>query len=473
MKKYTLTLSATLVLASACIDSTIVSPENQATVDALSGALTRGGVQTLALGVLAADRAFVRGDATYYQLSAIYARDVYRVEATESRYVTETLTGAADPGSFAGSGGWTNGFVATRAATSLLTALPTVDATQLSAAERNITVGLVQTIKALDYYRLLELRDSLGVSIQTADANAVTPISCKATVLTYVVALLDSANTALTAAGASAKLPFTPPTGFTAFGRSYQSADNLIKLNRGLRGKVSVYRGLQRPTPVAGAFTDAIANLTQALGGAAPGAVPSSTFANGAYVTFVAGGTENSANPIPLASVGVNPKAPAALQAGDTRASKFVPRTALSGNGVSTTVTYVGATTSNTANQTKPLAILRDEEVVLLRAQAYFEAGQFANGAADLNSVRTSYGLAAIAVPTDLATARAALLYEKRYSLFFEGPQRLVDLRAYGQLKAGITTPEGPTDPFNTAFPIPKAEGDARGGRDKLTPVCS
>ncbi|MEO6527704.1 MAG: RagB/SusD family nutrient uptake outer membrane protein [Gemmatimonadaceae bacterium] len=473
MKKFTLPLTATLVLASACIDSTIVSPENAATVDALAGALTRGGVTTLALGVLAADRAFVRGDFTYYQGTAILARDAYRIEATESRYVVETLTGPADPGSFAGSGGWTNGYVAARAANSLLEALPAVDVQQLSVAERNVTAGLVQTIKALDYYRLLELRDTLGVAIQTKDAAEVPPISCKATVLTYIVGQLDSANAALTAAGATTKLPFAPPTGLTAFGRSYQTADNLIKLNRGLRGKVSVYRGLQRPTPVAGAFTDAIANLTQALGGAAPGAVPASTFGSGAFVTFVAGGTENAPNPIPLASVGANPKAVAALQAGDTRASKFVTRSNLSGNGVATTMTFVFATTSNAANQSRPLPILRDEEVVLLRAQAYFEAGQFANGAADLNSVRTTYGLAAIPVPADLATARAALLYEKRYSLLFEGPQRLVDLRAYGQLKAGITTPEGPTDPFNTAFPIPKGEGDARGGRDKLTPVCS
>ena len=473
MKKHTFTLSAMLVLASACIDNTIVTPENAATVDALSGALTRGGVQTLALGVLAADRAYIRSTFTYYQGSAILSRDVYRIEATEPRYVTETLTGAADPGSFAGSGGWTDGYVATRAATSLLDALPAVAETQVTAAERNVTAGLVQTIKALDYYRLLELRDSLGVSIQSKDANEVTPISCKATVLTYIAGQLDSANAALAAVPAATKLPFTPPTGFTAYGRDYSRADNLIKLNRGLRGKVSVYRGLQRPTPVAGAFTDAIANLTLALGGAAPGAVPSSTFGTGAYVTFVAGGTENAANPIPLASVGVNPKAPAALQAGDTRASKFVARSNLSGSGVATTVTYVGATTSNPANQIKPLPILRDEEVVLLRAQAYFEAGQFANGAADLNSVRTSYGLAAIPVPADIATARTALLYEKRYSLFFEGPGRLVDLRAYGQLKAGITTPEGANDPFNTAFPIPKTEADARGGRDKLTPVCS
>jgi starch-binding outer membrane protein, SusD/RagB family len=473
MKKYTMALTASLVLTAGCIDKTIVSPENAATVDALAGSLTRGGVTTLALGVVAADRAFVRGDATYYQLSAIMARDAYRIEATEPRYVTETITGATDPGSFAGNGGWTNGYVATRAAISLLTALPGVSETQVTVPEQNATAGLIQTIKALDYYRLLELRDTLGVVIQTADDEEIAPISCKAKVLSTIVAVLDSGNTALTAAGASTKLPFTLPTGFTAYGRNYQTVDNLIKLNRGLRGKVSVYRGLQRPTPVAGAFTEAIANLTQALGGAAPGAVPASSFGTGAYVTFVAGGTENSANPIPLASVGANPKAQAALQAGDTRASKFVARTAISGSGVSTSVTFVFATTSNTANQTRPLPILRDEEVVLLRAQAYFEAGQFANGAADLNSVRTSYGLAAIPVPADIATARTALLYEKRYSLIFEGPQRLVDLRAYGLLKAPFVTAEGPNDPFNTAFPIPKNEADARGGRDKLTPVCS
>ena len=87
MKKYTMALTASLVLTAGCIDKTIVSPENAATVDALAGSLTRGGVTTLALGVVAADRAFVRGDATYYQLSAIMARDAYRIEATEPRFV--------------------------------------------------------------------------------------------------------------------------------------------------------------------------------------------------------------------------------------------------------------------------------------------------------------------------------------------------------------------------------------------------
>lgn len=85
--------------------------------------------------------------------------------------------------------------------------------------------------------------------------------------------------------------------------------------------------------------------------------------------------------------------------------------------------------------------------------------------------MRTSYGLAAIAVPADIATARTALMYEKRFSLFMEGPQHLVDMRAYGLLRAGVTPAELPGDPFNTAFPIPKNEADPRGGRQNLT--CS
>ncbi|MEP6999916.1 MAG: hypothetical protein ABI969_05530 [bacterium] len=470
MRKHTIALASLLVAASACADNTVVTPENAPTTEALAGALTAAGVKTLALGVLAQDRN-VTGGFGYYLLPGIYARDAYRIDSNEPRFVIETLGGSPDPGSFAAGGSaYTSPFTAIRAATSLLAALPGTSVTQITAAQNKTTVGLIQTIEALDYYRVLETRDTVGVPIQNPDPAVVSALSCKSVVMNTIAALLDSANTALIAAGTGASLSFTLPTGFTAYGRDYSKASNLILLNRGLKGKVDVYRGLQHTSPTAGAFALAITELTQALGGAAAGAVPASAFQTGAYVTYVAGGTENTPNPIVDAKVAVNPKAAAALQAGDTRASKIIPRATLAGSGLTSSVTYVGASTANSANLVRPVAILRDEELVLLRAQAYFEAGQFANGAADLNSVRTSYGLAAIAVPADITTARTALLYEKRFSLFFEGPQRLVDLRAYGLLKAGAMPAELPGDPFTTAEPIPKGEVDARGGQ--ITPVC-
>jgi hypothetical protein len=125
----------------------------------------------------------------------------------------------------------------------------------------------------------------------------------------------------------------------------------------------------------------------------------------------------------------------------------------------------------NTANQSAPLPVLRDEELVLLRAQALFEAGRFIEGYADLNSVHTFYGLTPYVVSTNLQQARSDLLYDKRYSLLGEGVQRLVDLRAYGRINAANYPAQTATDAYNSAFPIPKAEFDARGGN--ITPVCT
>jgi starch-binding outer membrane protein, SusD/RagB family len=474
MRKYTTAFAAGLIMAAGCIDNPVVPPVDSPTTDAVSGQLTAAGVKTLALGVLANDRNLV-SELSYSKLPAIYARDMFRIDPNEPRYVTETLGGSADPGGFSGSGGWTNGFVTIRAANTLLAALPNTPESQVSAAQLQTTAGLIQTMKALEYYRLLELRDTLGVAQQPDnDPNTVGPIVCKTTALNYIAALLDSANASLVAAG-TASLPFTPPSGFTAFGRNYSKAANLSIFNRGLKGKVDVYRGLNHQAPTAGAFAQAITELNTALGTAIPGGVPASQFKTGLYVTFVAGGTENAANPLSDSRIGVNPRAKTSLQAGDTRASKIIPRTAISGSGITTSLTYIGADAGNSANLTNPLAILRDEELVLLRAQAYFENSQPVQGLADLNSVRTTYGLSALTiadVPT-IGAQRAAVLYEKRYSLFFEGPQRLVDLRAYGLLTAANTPAELPGDPFNTAIPIPKTEADARGGRANLTPTCS
>ncbi|MEO5589689.1 MAG: hypothetical protein ABIS03_08895 [Gemmatimonadaceae bacterium] len=465
MKKYTtIALALGAMAFGSCKDSSVVNPEDAPTVEALSGALTRGSLQQLATGVLAQDRAAVVGTFTHYVLSAIFARDVYRIDASEPRYVQETLGGQPDAGSFAGGGGWGQFYTATRAANNLLIALPGASNTEVSGAEKSATSGFIKTIKALDYYRLAELRDTVGIAIQTDTPDEVTAIRCKTPALAYVAALLDSGLTDLNTAGATTKLPFALPAGFTAFGRDYSVVSNIILFNRALKGKVDFYRGLDRTSPQPALVTQAITELTQALGGAAAGAVPASTFSVGPYYNFVPGGSEATANNRSDDKIGLNPSVKANLQAGDTRGSKIVNRSAtLSGFGVSTTTTFFGSVPSTT-NQTLPIGILRDEELVLLRAQAYIEASNFAAATADLNSVRTTYGLAPYAVFTAREAARTAALYEKRYSLLFEGPQRLVDLRGYGRLNAAFLTPETATDPFNAAFPIPRAEQDVRKG---------
>ncbi|HXJ44382.1 MAG TPA: RagB/SusD family nutrient uptake outer membrane protein [Bryobacteraceae bacterium] len=461
MKRYTtIFLAATALVAAGCKDNPVANPIDAPTVDALSGALTRVTLQQLATGVLAQDRSSANVFA--YALEAgIFARDIYRIDASEPRFVQETLGGNPDPGSFAGGGAWAGYYTAIRAANNLILALPATSTAAFTTPEINATRGFFRTIKAMDYWRVIEMHDSVGATIQTDDAAAVTDIRCKAAVLTYIASLLDSANADFTAAGATTVVPFTLPSGFTAFGRDYSVVSNLVKFNRGLKGKVDFYRGLDRTNPTPALFATAITELTQALGGAAAGAVPKTDFTKGPYYVFVPGGSENTPNTLSDSKVGLNPLVGDSVQAGDTRASKIVPRTVLSGFGLTTSITYVGAVAS-TANQATPLGILRDEELVLLRAQAYNEAGQLANAILDINDVRTNYGLGPVA-PVDKTSAINAILYEKRYSLLFEGPQRLDDLREYKRLNATYLRKETATDPFNAALPITRGELNARG----------
>jgi len=462
MKRYTtIVLAAAALVATGCKDNPVANPIDAPTVDALSGPLTRITLQQLATGALAQDRA--SADAFAFAIEpGIWGRDVYRIDASEPRFVQETLGGNPDPGSFAGGGQWAGFYTAIRAENTLILALANAPATEFTTAEVNAARGFFRTMKALDYWRVIEMHDTFGATIQTDDGAAVTDVKCKATVLSYIAALLDSANADFTAAGGTAKVPFKLPTGFTAFGRDYSVVSNLVRFNRGIKGKVDFYRGLDRKNPTPALFATAITELTQGLGGAAAGAVPPADFGTGAWYVFVPGGSENTPNTISDVKIGLNPQVRDSIQAGDTRASKIVARTdTLSGFGISTNITYVGAV-SSVANQARPLAILRDEELVLLRAQAYIEAGQLANAILDINDVRTSYGLTP-AAPVDKNSAINAVLYEKRYSLLFEGAMRADDLREYGRMNATYLKKETPTDPFNAALPIPRAELNARG----------
>lgn len=470
MKRYTtIALVMATVAFTACKDNPVANPINAPTVDALSGALTRTSLLQLVIGVMAQDR-LATNNTPYAIEAGIFQRDVYRLDPSEPRWVGETLGGQPDPGSFAGGRGFADYYTAIRAENTILLALNSAPSSIFTSAEITATRGFVRTLKAMDYWRVIELRDTVGIPIQTDNVSEVTPIRCKTAILAYIAALLDSANTDFAAVPATTKLPFTLPSGFRTFGRDYSVVSNLILFNRGWKGKVDFYRGMDHQNPQPALFTTSITELTQALNGAAPGAVPKADFTKGPYYVFVPAGAEASPNVISDVNIGLNPLVGDSVAIGDSRASKIVPRTTLTAGGLSTSITYSGAV-ATTANQALPLPILRDEELVLLRAQAYIEAAQLGNALLDINDVRTNYNLLPIATFADKTTAIDALLYEKRYSLLFEGPMRLLDLRAYSRLNNTYFRKELPTDPFNAALPLPRAELDARGV--STNPACT
>jgi len=100
-----------------------------------------------------------------------------------------------------------------------------------------------------------------------------------------------------------------------------------------------------------------------------------------------------------------------------------------------------------------PVSIIRNEELILLRAEANIGLGNYSEAEADLNIVRSAAGLAPYS-GTDASNALDRLLYEKRYSLFLEG-HRLIDMRHYDRLDE---LPIDRADDVIVTFPIPETE---------------
>ena len=484
MKRYIAIALAAGVVASACKDNATAAPGDAPTIDAVK-TLTPTALQQLAVGVTSLDRASFASTGVVI-LPEILARDVYRIDASESRYVIETLGGQADPGSFAGGSGFAGFYTLARAANNLLIGLRNPPPNTYSAGELAVSKGFFRTMKAKAFYDVISLRDSIGIPLQTDNPQEVTPIYCKPYVLNYIAAQLDSAYTDLVAAGATPTPFVLPPSWTTAAGRDYHLPANLIRLNRGMKGRLDFYRAMQnRAAPDAALLNTAVAELTQALGGVAEGNVPTGDLAKGPQYQFSTSSNE-LLNPRADAKVsannflrdsltfskdttqqklhyGIDPAAP--WDSTDTRRGKLIPRPtgSLIGNGLSTNYTFSFATATG-ANQLATIPLLKDEELVLLRAQANAELGAagLAKAYLDAQSVHAAYGTIALPPFTTVAIARRYILREKRLSLLFEGPQRLVDLRTYGYLNNTYLPKELTTDPFNAAFPIPRAELNAR-----------
>lgn len=460
-------LALALSVFGACKDSTGVPELNNITTDAIANGLDRSSTRLILTGLLDRDRGSF--GQRYITFSSTMARDVYRLDSAEPRWVTELLVNAPDAGGFVGASAFADFFNVIRTANTLIDNLPTTKRAelapqfQLSDAEIAGVAGVAKTIKAQAFYRALEMRDTVGLPIDVnkpAGAD-LAPFRCKKDVLAYVSALLDTAQTNLAAAGTS--FYFTLPAGFTAAnaGVDLSTPANFTKFNRALKGKVELYRGLDGDAT-------AYARAMTALNGSYLN--PTGSLDIGPVYTYSAGPGETT-NPTYDNNVFANPKAVAAADPADTR------RARLFATGSSTRYGFTGnprlqmTRTAVGANQTRSRRILSNEELILLRAQVEIEQNDFLNATTDINTVRQQYGLTAIPLLLDKESARTAVMYEKRYSLFFEGAQRLVDLRAYDRFKPPFVVAENTSDAFVRNLPVPKAELDQRGGTAPKT--CS
>jgi len=178
----------------------------------------------------------------------------------------------------------------------------------------------------------------------------------------------------------------------------------------------------------------------------------------GAYHAFGAG-SGDTPNVLNTTDILCHPSTVTDAEAGDLRVAAKVKTlatpVALSDHGSSYGFTLY-------PNSDSPIPIIRNEELILLRAEANIGQSNLGPAITDIDYIRVNSGGLAPSSGLGAGNILDELLKQKRYSLLFEGGHRWIDLRRYGKLDASHVSIDIPKDVIHPAFPIPLTETQAR-----------
>ncbi len=399
----------------------LTSCEEMDFVDPNGPSLEQTTVQTLVTGIEAGIRSEYD---IYIRDVSVIGREAYYFEPADPRY-TGTLMGKdgtqLDPSGFLLNRPWGARYRVIRNCNILIS--------KGNAGAK----GFAKTIEAYQFLLNVNLTWDNGIRIDVG-GDTPGPFVSKDEALSYIAKLLDEAKTDLENAGS--KFSFELSSGFKGF----DTPAEFIKFNRALRARVAVYQKDYNTalSALKESFVDKGASLDK-----------------GVY--FVYGtGVGDQLNPVyevPNASsikFMVHPSFINDAEAGDTRvAAKTFKRSA--------PTTFDGLTSQYaqtvSASSVDPFPIIRNEELILIRAEANVGLGNYSEAESDVNFIRNAAGLGNVTLNS--SNALDEVLKQKRYSLFLEG-YRWIDLRLYNKLD---TLPiDRPGDVVHKEMPRPTNE---------------
>lgn len=439
----TLGTAAALITAfGACKESTIPN-FNTPNIDGLLGNPDAATVNTTVAGLLVGLRANV---GTWATSLGILGREVYNLDPADPRNVLGFLVGPLEPGGFVADVGWSASYRDLRTAATILDAVDKVSA--YTPSQKSATRGFVKTIMAQEYVNQLRVRDTLGIVVDVpSDPTVLGAFVTKDSGFKRAAALFDEAKADLLAGGTA--FPFALTSGFAGF----NTPTTFLRVNRALRARVDIYRA---------DWATALVTLGESfLSTSSTGAAALATGAYHVYSTT----SGDALNPLFDAAPRALFAVPSFLTEAqrrpdgspDLRASSKALVTAVSvtTQGVSSNVKII-AYASNVA----PVPIIKNEELILMRAEAYNGLGNRALAIQDLDFIRVNSGGLAPLGAGFAGDLVSEILYNRRYSLFDEYGHRWVDLRRYGRL--ATLEKALPTHRIFPVVPIPVDECNQR-----------
>ncbi len=387
---------------------------------------TKDQLNGLVIGTLSGMR---NNEATYLDVVGVIGREIYRFSDADPRYVSDLLgegnTTLNNTGFYI-TNPWASRYRAVKNCNVLIDAAN--NSSLITDEERKGYLGFGKTLKAYELLLNLNLTYSNGIRVDVSDPDNLGPIVGYDEAIADIAALLDEAQTDLTGATISFPLIGIENVGLTKF-------------NRALAARVAVYR-----QQWSDALTDLNASFFDLSGDFNTGAFEefsnsSGDILNPAYVP------QNEVGEVRLA----HPSYVEDILPGDDRINKATLRTSPITKSDLTSDRDVWVYTSSTV----PIPIIRNEELILIYAEAKIQTNDLANAVTALNIIRNGHELENYSGAITQHALIDEMLYERRYSLFFEG-HRWIDMRRYNRLdQLPIDRPE---DDIWTEFPLPSTE---------------
>lgn len=364
----------------------------------------------------------------------VIGREMYRFSTGDPRYTTDLL--GAEEAKLENTGFYLTNTWASRYRVVKNTNL-LIDAAAkssfLTGEEKKGYAGFAKTIKAYQLLLNLNLTNNNGVRINVSNPDQLGPYEDRNAALTSIAALLDEGNTDLS--GSTISFPLS--SGFSGF----NDAEGLSSFNRALAARVAVYREEWDAALAAldASFLDLNGSLTA-----------------GVYHVFSTGSGDqlnpaffpkNQAGDVRLA----HPDYATDIDPSDDRINKATLRSSIAFFQGLSSNRDVWVYTSSTA----PVPLVRNEELILIYAEASAQAGNLTDGENAINIIRNAHGLADYSGASSEDALITEVLNQRRYSLFFEG-HRWIDMRRYNRLDELPVDRAG--DDVWEEFPLPVTE---------------
>ncbi|MEQ8703527.1 MAG: RagB/SusD family nutrient uptake outer membrane protein [Phaeodactylibacter sp.] len=296
--------------------------------------------------------------------------------------------------------------------------------------------GYAKTVKALMFLQeLMRLNDN-GIRVDVADPDDLGPFVSKADAFNEIFTLLDEAYEDLQ----NGAFHFQLTDGYSG---GFDTPEGYATFNRAIAARAATY---------AEQYDDALTYLEDSFldldGDIAVG--PKMIFST------ASGDVLNPVFKIPGQSgdqIIVHDSYIEDIREEDMRISKFRPRvdaTSQDGlNGTHETALYESTLSS--------IDIIRNEELILIYAEASIQEGSLDDAVTALNVIRNAHGLGDYEGAIDRNELIDEMLYNRRYSFWAEG-HRMFDLRRYGLLNADFLSIDRDGDQVFQQFPIPLNE---------------